>query len=45
MLSYDYSPLTVQWRHHQIPADQGERNGVAGLHGCHLAEATIEAKL
>jgi hypothetical protein len=25
--------------HHQIPADQGERGGVARLHVCRLAEA------
>jgi hypothetical protein len=28
-----------QRRAHQIPDDQGERGGVAGLHVCHLAEA------
>ena len=27
-------------RHHQIPADQSERGGMARLHGCDLAEAT-----
>ena len=34
----------INRRCHQIPADQGERRGVAEFHACHLAEATRKPK-
>jgi hypothetical protein len=34
----------VNRRSHQIPADQGERSGVAEFHSCRLAEATRKPK-
>jgi hypothetical protein len=37
--------VEILWRrHHQVPADEGERGDVAGFHHCHLAAPVRKEK-